>query len=119
MQVNSIIAKLLENAKGLQLPQRTLESNPVIVQLPLLRSNNKLPAPFLSVVCRLMVLFCVNTTRTCSTLVKSATVVDVVVVTLVGIFSLFAVLFDLNHLPAPAVGANICPETAASLEVAS
>ncbi len=66
-----------------------------------------------------MVLFCVNTTLTCSTEVKSATVVDVVVVTLVIVFSLFVVLFDLNHLPAPAVGANICPETVASEAVAS
>jgi hypothetical protein len=45
--------------------------------------------------------------------------VDVVVVTLVIVFSLFAVLFDLNHRPAPAVGANICPETVASAAVAS
>lgn len=119
IQTNSIIAKLLENANtGLE-PKRKRESHPVIVQLPLLRSNNKLPAPFLSVVCKLMVLFCVNTTRTCSTLVKSATVVPEVVVTLVIVFSLFAVLFDLNHLPAPTVGANICPATVASLEVAS
>jgi hypothetical protein len=66
-----------------------------------------------------MVLFCVNTTRTCSTEVKSATVVPEVVVTLVIVFSLFVVLFDLNHRPEPAVGANICPETVASEAVAS
>jgi hypothetical protein len=66
-----------------------------------------------------MVLFCVNNTLTCSTHVKSATVVPEVVVTLVIVFNLFAVLFDLNHRPAPAVGANICPETTASAEVAS
>jgi hypothetical protein len=42
-----------------------------------------------------------------------------VVVTLVIVFSLLAVLFDLNHRTAPAVGANICPETVASEAVAS
>ena len=119
MQVNSIIAKSLENVKTLLLPQRSLESHPVIVQLPLFLSNNKLPAPLRRVVCRLMVLFCVNTTRTCSMLVKSATVVPEVVVMLVIVFSLFVVLFDLNHRPAPVVGANICPETVTSEAVAS
>ncbi len=119
IQTNSITAKLLENANTGREPNLKRESHPVIVQAPLFLSNNKLPAPFLSVVCRLMVLFCVKTTRTCSTLVKSATVVPDVVVTLVIVFSLFVVLFDLNHRPAPAVGANICPATIASEAVAS
>jgi hypothetical protein len=118
-QTNSITKKLLVKVGLESAPKRKRESHPVIVQLPLFLSKSKLPAPFLSVVCRLMVLFCVNTTRTCSTEVKSATVVPEVVVTLVIVFSLFVVLFDLNHRPAPTVGANICPATVASLEVAS